>query len=307
MRLIRRGFSLAELVVVTTVAGMAAAMMIGTLVRQQRFYTSAASILDVRAQLRDATDILATDIRGAAVAMLGLPVMTDSAVEMYATIASSVVCASLSAQSIGLPPLTLASGNTLTSMIAQPDTGDLALLYGIPGAAPDSARWETLRISAFSSRSLSASCPQSTGFTSASDASSGVSGFVATLATPPATPMRSGAPVHFVRRSRYSLYRSSDGKWYLGYRRCASSGPSQCAAIQPVSGPYDPYTGSASGLSFKYYDTHRTLLAPGFASTTVARIEIVLRGRATGSLLSGDMRTAYRDSAVVTVSPRNRW
>lgn len=306
----RRGFTLAELIVVTAVAGTAAAFMIGTLVRQQRFYTSAAAILDVRAQLRDAADVLVTDLRGAAVATLGLPMMTDSAVEMYATIASSVVCATLSAQSLALPPLTLASGHTLTSMLAQPDTGDLALLYGMPAGAPDSGRWETLRVTSFAPRSLATSCPESSGFTAANDASTGVSGFVATLATAPVTPIRKGAPIHFVRRARYSLYRSSDARWYLGYRRCNSLGPSVCATIQPLSGPYDPYVGSspASGLSFRYYDAGGAQLTPGSASASIARIEIVVRGRAAGSSnLPGDMRTAYRDSEVVTVSPRNRW
>ena len=306
--MMKRGVTLAEMIVAVTLAGAMAAFMIGTLVRQQRFYSSAAGLLDLRAQLRDGADVLATDIRSAAVATFGFPVMTDTALEMYSTVASSVVCAVQSPQAITLPPIALASGNTLTSMLAQPDTGDLAAVFVTPAGVADSGQWETLRIASFSSRSLATSCPSSTGFTSSADASSGAAGYAVTLASAPTIPLRPGAPLQFVRRARYSLYRSSDGKWYLGYRRCAAVGPSSCATIQPVSGPYEPHAGdpSSSGLSFQYLDRFGAIVPPA-TSSNVARVEIVLRGKsARAPNLSGDARTAYRDSAVITVSPRNR-
>jgi hypothetical protein len=305
MRLSRKGFTLAELIVAGAIGAGAAALMTATLVRQQRFYTSAAVILDTRAQLRDAADVLSTDLRGAAVATFGLPVMTDSAVEMFATIATSVVCAVPSTQSIALPPVRLASGTTLTSMLVQPDTGDIALVFVASSSAPDSGRWEPLRLSAFSPRSVATTCPESTGFTTGADMTSGSPSFLATLATVPSSAMRAGLPVHFVRRGRYSLYRASDNNWYLGYRRCNVSG--SCSAIQPVSGPYTSYSATSSGLSFRYYDSAGAQLSPGSESTSVARIEIVVRGEtARAAALNGDLRKAYRDSVVVSVSPRNR-
>lgn len=307
MRLTRQAFTLVELVVATALAGLVGALITGTLVRQQRFHAAASEMLDVRAQLRDAADVLATDIRGAAVATFGLPVMTDSAIEMYATIATSVACAAPAGATIGLPPASLASGNTLTSLLAQPDTGDLAMLYGIPSGMPDSGRWETARVTAFTSRAVTTACPASTGFTTAADAAA--SGYVVTLATAPSIAVRRGAPIHFLRRARYSLYRSSDRMWYLGYRRCNIAGPPACAAIQPVSGPYSAYSGSsgASGLSFRYYDSMGAELPVGISSAAVARVDIVMRGQtARATALTGDARTAYRDSAVITVSPRNR-
>ncbi|MGK2961896.1 MAG: hypothetical protein ACSLFK_07075 [Gemmatimonadaceae bacterium] len=304
----RRGFTLAETVVVVVLGTAVAALMFATLVRQQRFYTSAAAILDVRGQLRDATEVVAGDLRGAAVGTFGLPVMTDSAVEMYASVASSVICSPLSAMSFSIPPVLLASGNTLTSVLVQPDTGDIALIYGIPGSESDSGGWEPAGIASFISRPASAYCPDSTGFTTPADASTGSPAFVATLAGTPSTPLRKGAPVHFLRRSRYSLYRSSDGKWYLGYRRCKVAGPPSCAAIQPVSGPYDAYSSSVpAGLAFRYYDVNGEALMQQSDSRRVARVEIVVRGSAAGvSRLHGDARAAYRDSAVITVGLRNR-
>ena len=299
----RPGFTLIELLVATAVAGLAAAAMTMTLTRQQRFYSSASAIIDSREQVRDGADVLVSDIRSAAVARFGLPVTTDSAIEMFTVIATSVACAAPVGATIGLPPMVLARGNTLTSMLFPPDTGDLAVLYAA-SPIPDSSGWETLRIASFTSRALATSCPPSTGFTSSADASAGSSGYLLTLAQAPSAGIRKGAPIAFVRRVRYSLYRSSS-EWYLGYRRCgASSGV--CSAIQPVSGPYRPYsTSSSSGLSFRYYNAAGAETT--YPSTSIARVDIVVRGEPSrAASLTGDSRSAYRDSIVVSVAPRNR-
>ncbi|MEO8578561.1 MAG: prepilin-type N-terminal cleavage/methylation domain-containing protein, partial [Gemmatimonadales bacterium] len=301
----RAGFTLAELIVATAIAGIAAAAMTMTLSRQQRFFASTSAILDVRGQIRDGADVLVSDIRSAAVARFGLPVMTDSAIEMFTTVATSVACSAPVGATIGLPPQILARGNTLTSILFLPDTGDIAMLYAA-STIRDSSRWESARILSFASRAIASSCPASTGFTSAGDASAGSSGYMVTLAQPPTAAIREGAPIMFLRRVRYSLYRSSDGEWYLGYRRC-NAATGVCAAIQPVSGPYRAYSASAglSGLSLRYYDELGTELTS--PSNAVARVDIAMRGQTSRpASLSGDSRTAYRDSIVVSVSPRNR-
>jgi len=306
MRLIRRGgFTLVELLVATAIAGLGAAVMTLTLTRQQRFYSSAGAILDVRGQVRDGADVLVSDIRSAAVARFGLPLMTDSAIEMFTVIASSIACSAPSGATVGMPPLVLARGNTLTSMLFQPDSGDVAVAYAA-STNPDSSRWESLGIASFASGSIASSCPPSTGFTSAGDAAAGAAGYNVTFAQQPVSVLRAGAPIVFVRRVRYSLYRSSDNRWYLGYRRCAAASGA-CGSIQPVSGPYKAYSPSAgsSGLSFRYFDSSGTELTS--SSPDVARVDIVLRGQTSrAASLTGDARTAYRDSLVVSVSPRNR-
>jgi len=306
MRVRTAGFTLVELIIGIALGGGVAALIGMTLVRQQRFHSAATEMLDVRSQLRDAADVLAADIRGAAVSPHGLPVMTDSAIEMLTTIATSVACTDPVGATVGLPPRTIASGTTLTSILLTPDSGDVAMVYGFPGGIPDSGRWETLAVSAFASRALATACPESSGFTTAADAGPG---FVVTFAAPPSAAVRKGAPIHFLRRARWSLYRSSDNRWYLGYRRCNAIGPPGCAAVQPVSGPYRRYSGSSevTGLSFRYYDATGGELAAGSASDAVARVDIVLRGETAKAVsLAGDARSTYRDSAIVSVSPRNR-
>jgi prepilin-type N-terminal cleavage/methylation domain-containing protein len=296
----KRGFTVAELLVATAVAGIATAMMTVTLVRQQRFFSAADEILGVRSQLRDAADILVSDIRSASVSNYGLPVMTDTAFEMYSVIAASVVCIAPTSTSLGLPSLNLASGATLTAMLAQPDTGDIASIYN-----SDSSTWDNYRIAAFAIRSLATTCPSSTGFTTLADAAPG---YQLTLAAVPGVPVKPGSIVHFVRRARYSFYRSSDNSWYLGYRRCSTSPPFACSAIQPVSGPYRPYRPSGGGgISFRYRDRYGAEIATVAQSRALARIDIVLRGETASAVaLTGDARTIWRDSTTVSVSPRNR-
>ena len=302
----RRAFTLVELLVSIALSGVAAAFMATTLARQQRFYSSAAEILDTRAQLRDAADVLATDLRSAAVE-LGVPSMRDSAIEMFSVIASSIVCTVATQQSLGMPPLTVVAGNSLTSILAVPDTGDLVLLYTMPSSGADAGRWELRRITSFTSRSVSSACPPATGFTRSADEASGHPSYHVTLATPTVDPVRPGSPLRFVRRSRYSIYRSSDSKWHLGYRRCSAMGPSACAAIQPVSGPYEPYSATASGLSFRFHDRSGVPLGAGATGSELARVDLVVRGRsARHASLGGDSRSAWSDSVVVSVATRNR-
>jgi len=275
-------------------------VMTMTIVRQQRFFSSASEILGVRAQLRDAADVLASDIRSASVREFGLPSMTDTSLELYSVIASSVVCLSPSATTLGLAPSNLVTGSTLTALLAQPDTGDIASIYNV-----DSAAWTNYRISGFGTRSLATSCPSSTGFTSISDTGPG---FLATLSSAPAPPVRSGSIVHFLRRARYSFYRSSDNEWYLGYRRCGVSPPNPCSSIQPVSGPYRPYRSSGGGgISFRYRDRFGVEITTAAQSRALARVDIILRGESPSLIsLTGDARKVWRDSVVVSVSPRNR-
>ena len=305
----RRAFTLPELLVAVAIAGVVGGAITTTLIRQQRFFSATAEVLDVRAQLRDAADVLASDIRGAAVASFGLPVMSDSAIELYTNIGSSVACSAPAGSVVGLAPSVLANGNTLTSLLVTPDTGDLAAIYSIPSNNIDSARWETRRIASFTNRPLASSCPSSTGFTTVADAVAGSTGYQVTLASSPGADVHKGAPVRFLRRGRYSIYKSSDGKWYLGYRRCSVGAASACSAIQPLSGPYRPYgpRGAESGLSFRYYDVNGAEVPAGSSGRSVARVDIVIRGESSRRVaLAGDAQRTFRDSVVVAVSPRNR-
>jgi prepilin-type N-terminal cleavage/methylation domain-containing protein len=302
LRRYRSGFSLAELVVALAIAGVVSIVIIGTLTRQQRFYRGAEQLRDVRESVRDAMEVLSTDIRGMSVGDT-IRLRADSALEFFASIGSSVVCQS-AGNEVGFPSQH-STGNSLTALQAMPDSGDLAVFYThLINGAPD---WEQHRISGFASRSLPSSCPQSSGLSTQSEIDAGRTGFLVTLADPLRGEIKAGAPVRFLRRARYSLYRAGDGDWYLGYRRCNALGPSSCGAIQPVSGSYRAYSGEprASGLLFEYFDATGRRLSASDSPLALARVDITARSEVAAQTTSSIGRKTVADSATLSVAIRN--
>ena len=116
-----------------------------------------------------------------------------------------------------------------------------------------------------------------------------------------------GSPVRFLRRARYSLYYASDGRWYLGYRRCNADGASACGAIQPVSGPYRAYSADphASGLLFEYFDATGHRLAPASSQLALARVDITARSESAHQIPFGIRSNKISDSAKVSLAIRN--
>jgi prepilin-type N-terminal cleavage/methylation domain-containing protein len=300
----RRGFTLIEFLVAAALAGVVTAAIATTFVRQQRFLSAAQERVEIQNRLREGASILSADLRGASVGELGVQLMTDTAVETFMPVAVSIVC-TVAGSAIGLPPQSLVRGNTLTSMTAQPDTGDIPLIYGSPYDYPDSGSWSQFSIAAVATRSASTTCPAASGFTTAADGGAGSTSLVVTLTTPVPATIRPGAPVHLLRRARYSLYRSSDNEWYLGYRRCNARGPSVCGSIQPVSGPYHSYSSSSSGLRLRYFNSGGSEIGESQGSS-LARIDLTMRS---APLRFGFPRIASRqivESLTVSTSPRNR-
>jgi len=295
------GFTLLELAVVLALLGLIGGVVGSLLVRQQRFYRASSELLRTREGVRDALEVLATDIRGAATADT-VRLLADSAIELFSALGTSVVCQLNSPTEAGLPASLPASSSRLTSFPTQPDTGDLALFFT---QSDTSEQWERHRIASFSSRALEAACPVSSGFSAAADG--GSSGYALTLQEPLTPAVHPGTPVRFIRRGRYSLYSASDGEWYLGYRRCNASG-SACAAIQPLSGPYRSYSGNRAltGILFQYFDAAGAPLGSGRSAVDLARVDITARAESHQQLLieGGVFRPA--DSGTVSVSLRNR-
>lgn len=299
----RRGLSLVELVVVVALTGLVGSIIAVTLNRQQRFYRNAAEVGFARESVRDAIDVLSTDIRQMSVADT-VRLRADSAIEFFSTIGSSVVC-KIDGNEIGLPSVRN-SGNSLGAALTQPDTGDLAAFYSDSGG--NGGKWERHRILGVDSRSVASSCPISSGFSTQSDVAAGTTSLVLVLASAVSSPVHPGGPVRFLRRGRYSLYHASDGDWYLGYRRCNAIGPSACGAIQPVSGPYRAYSANAqaSGLVFEYFDSKGQRLGATASPFALARVDITARGESGNRFSAGGVSGRISDSATVAVAIRNR-
>lgn len=294
----RSGVSLIELTVVLALVGVIGSTIGLVLMRQQRFYRGTSELISTRQSVRDAIEVLTTDIRGMSVADTPR-LLSDSAMEFFSTIGTSVVCQRLAESEIGL-----SSAVTLSSFATQPDTGDLAVFY-VDSGSP-SHGWQRIRIAALTSRAASTTCPTASAFSGGPGSSSAGSAFFVSLQAPLAGAVHSGSPVRFVRRNRYSLYRASDGEWYLGYRRCNAVGVSGCGTVQPLSGPYRPYSRDAnqSGLALEYFDRAGARITG--SPLSLSRVDITARAASRQNILLEGRRWTPGDSARVSVAIRNR-
>jgi hypothetical protein len=299
----RHGVSLAELVVVVALAGVVGGAVAVTINRQQLFYRGVSDLHYAREGVRDAMEVMSTDIRAMSVSDT-VRLRADSAIEFLAGIGSSVVCQSAGNQ-IGLPARH-SEGSSLSAFLVEPDTGDIAAFY--TRSAEGREEWERHRIAGFSSRSLATSCPPSSGLSAQADLDAAMTGFVVTLADPLPGGIKAGVPVRFLRRARYSLYRASDGHWYLGYRRCNAAGASTCGPVQPLSGPYGAYSADpqVTGLSFEYFDAQGHPLGPSDSPLMLARVDITARSERSHPAAKSGQADRVPEAATISVAVRNR-
>jgi hypothetical protein len=281
------------------VATIVVLLAVSHITRHQRAVESLAAIADLRGRLRDASDLLTADLRGSSPVGDSILVALDTAIEFYSTIGTSTLCAGAGSR-LTVPSDSLASGRLLSAWVALPESGDDALV--LADAAPSgSQRWERAKVVAFSRIATRVGCPVSSGLLSPADVAGTRDAYEATLASAVPATVHRGSPVRFARRVRYSVYRGGDGKWYLGYRRCATA----CAAIQPVSGPYESRTGPPVG--FRYFVASGARLTGSGPTNNVVRIEIVSRASYLRPLaIPGIVGARTGDSAVVAVALRNR-
>jgi hypothetical protein len=297
----RRGVTTIELVVVLAVAGVLSAA-IGTLLRrQQRFYTRAASIVEHRASLRDATAILPAELRALSPAGGDVLAFSDSSLEIRATIGAGIVCSvGADGSSIDIAPATPALAGTLAAFSTTPQSGDVALVYDprLPDD-PDDDRWAARSVSSVAA--IADACATSPLITADRAALPRLRLRLVAGSSIPAT--ANGAFAHVLRRVRYRLYRSSTADWYLGYSEWDGTA---YTVVQPVSGPFAAYSrqSATTGLSFRYFDVDGgEVLSIGDVSR-ITRVEVAARAARAGGL-STDAEP-LRDAQDITVRLRNR-
>lgn len=296
----RGGVMLLELMLALVSGAIVIAATVGVVVRAERFHASAEERMRMRSQLRAGSEIVAASSRYGVMQGAPIGLATDTAVELSTIIGAATTCAPAAAGHVALVPDSLVSGVALTSMVATPDSADEVLVWHVATPIHPVAGWDRARITAVAVRAAGAVCPIGS-LVSAADVA-GRAQAVELMVTP-ATDAGVGAPVRVVRRARLSAYRASDGRWYLGYRRCPGGA---CGAIQPVSGPYAG-TGAAP-MTLRYFDLAGAIATPVAAARLggITRIDVVLRVRSSGVIdLPGVGRGIARDSVVVSIAPRN--
>jgi prepilin-type N-terminal cleavage/methylation domain-containing protein len=312
----RAGFTLVEIIVTLILLGVVMGALLSVLVRQQRFYRSTSDVIDARTQVRQAGDLLPTDLRtiSSSDVLNGTDIYaaTDKAIEFRAITGSSIVCAITSGTKITLPPLNLASGTQLTTWITKPLAGDSVMVYddGTSVGNTDD-RWRVYGINAVNELAVGSSgaCTQASGFVTAADDAAGRVSWQLNLPAL-ATTIDPGAPVRIFHTRRYELYQPSTGSgWYLGSCEYATN---PCTPLTPVSGPYAAYSATAgsSGLSFTYFDSLGATFVPSATLADRSRIwRIRLRARAdtrSGVTSTGTSISVLRDSVSLDITLRNR-
>ena len=294
----RSAVTLAEVLVVLAVLGIAAAAVSRVGVGQGERYRDFAGAVRARSVLREGTSLFATELRGVAPPSGDLYAgeMRDASIAFRSAIATFALCepamAGTSSIEVIVPDFATDTGSS-TGPSETPSVGDSLWLYDSGATVRGSDdRWEpALIVSAVRGRRA---CPNT---------ASGLRDvYRLGLANATHATTESHAPVRVFRRVRYALYQSSDALWYLGYADCrpiVRNPP--CSSLQPVSGPYQSYSsangGARSGLRITY------LGLDGRATSdplTVVAIGIVLRAQ------SG-ARSAGRRDAVdsLTIALRN--
>ena len=309
----RVGFTLVEFMIVIVILGAVTATLVGMLNKQQRFYHGARELLATRSHLREAGQVLLTDLRPITPASNDVYTWSDNGIAFRAFTGSSIACRIVTASNqIILPPTSLRRNNTLSSWITTPESGDSVLIYDEgPNIEASDDFWRPYQINAVAGVTAAAGCNTGTSnYLEVLDAAS--TSYLVTLSAAIPTSILRGAPVRIFRRAEYSLYQNtSDGKWYLGYRDCLPTRATPCNALGPVSGPYRPYapsTPGVSGLTFTYYDSLGATLAPATGNRlNIARMEITARTLTDGMVsMAGGNGIQIADSLNFTVGMRNR-
>jgi hypothetical protein len=274
----RNGASLIEIVIAMVVAGIVLSLVSSISVRQQRLVSEVTDGVAVAAQLREISTVLPGDLHGVASAAGDIREATDTAIELRATIASAVVC-DTAANAFILAPAGFGV-TAYASFTTTIEPGDTAWVF-TPGDSVD--EWKPFAIAGTASantagRQCAALGPR------LSDSARALPRLSITV-TPSPVPVAAmiGSPMRVTRALRYSLYRASDGRWYVGARDWNAT-LLRFNTVQPVSGPF--LSAAASGMALSYFDSSDTRLpTPVVDRRTIAAIRASFRAQSKGAAI----------------------
>jgi prepilin-type N-terminal cleavage/methylation domain-containing protein len=307
--LIRRGFTIIELLVVMILLTLVGGAIVTVLLRQQRFYNSTQTLLETRQSLRQAVAMLPGDLRAISSVGGDIYAMTDSSIEFRSTFGTAILCATPSTTQLNIVPLNLGTSASMSTWFTAPVVNDSIAVYD-PGANPLSSTddfWRMYGITAITPLAGSTvNCNNTTGLIQATDAVSANTVYQYTISPARTATIGVGAPMRFFKKVHYSLWRNAtDGLWYLEWYDCRAGRTPICALPQPVAGPFNAYSaGSTSGLAFSYFDSTGAVTANRLL---VSRISIVVRGQSSSLVnFAGAGAKVFADSIRMEVGLRNR-
>jgi hypothetical protein len=289
--LIRRGHTLLELLVALGMGALVIGLGATIGFRHQRFHRDVVIAVERADQIDELVALMPISLRGIAPGEGDIPAggARDTSLEFRATIASAVVCDSVGSTAL-LSPLDATS--RLSSVLMRPEPGDTAWFLDVNSA------FET-----WAPRPIAATFDSSAVCRVGSSTPYGVSprpSIALRLLTPPPP---SSPVVHVTRPWRYSVYRASDGRWYLGAKEW-NPALGRFNTIQPVAGPL--VSPSAGGLRFQYLDSLGGTLP--VVPPDVRAIAAIEAGFRVDSTIPGAYAhaTSVRGRATVVIALRNR-
>jgi type II secretory pathway pseudopilin PulG len=290
--------TLVELMAAVAVAGVILAVVAAVALRQQRVFLALAADAALAGQLRDAATVLPIDLRGAAVGSGDLREATDTSIEVRETLGSAVVCDTAGQAVVLAPPV--AGAATFAGVISAVETGDAAWVFSPEDSVAEWHAHQILGVVSTRAGQCLAGGPQLTGAALAAQR------IALTLDSVPQPSMLIGRPIRVTRPIRFSLYRATDGDWYLGARDW-NNASGRFNTIQPLAGPFQP---PAAGPLFRWFDTSGVLLPTPVVrrdQIALARIELRGRTRAPDRALGASRSNGPRaDSTSISIAVRNR-
>lgn len=300
----RRGASLVELLAALVLFGIVGTATLRSLDRQARFHSGILAILESRSQHAAAHEAVAVELRGASTAAGDIGRLSDSSIVFRLPVGTGVACA-ITGGAIDLAPDSVAGGQLYARFRTAPQAGDTAWLFdeGVTDTASDDA-WVGMPLTAVARSS--GRCPGSPLVDSILDAAA-VSWRLSFAGPAPPATVVPGAPVRLTRIARFALYRGGTGEHWLGFTEWSPT-TGAWNVIQPVSGPYLPFSSAApssSGLALSGLDSSGApAMLPGAAVPTA--ISMATRTRTTQSVrMDGVARGRYADSLRSLIGVRN--
>lgn len=297
--MMRRGFTLAELLVSLALLAAVLAIAAASITTQWRADAALDARRSAHTQLVAGANAVASALRAAAGDALAadsgdVTVVSDTLLELRAPIGASIVCAIVDANTIDLPPASL-DPPTLTWWTSMPASGDVLLVdstSSAPSGTPDG--WATRTIASVTQPTRACG---GTPYDRASE--SALPKLRIRTVEPLPIGIAAGTLVRLARRTRWVHYRASDARWYLGQREWNSGA---WTTTQPVAGPLRA-PGSRGGLAMRAWDTTgRAVTGAALTSARVATVTLVLRADVPSLVARG--RGAI-DSVAVRSAPRN--
>lgn len=289
-----RGYTVLEMLVALTLSAIVITLVASVGLRQQRFHRDVVAATERLEQLDQATALVPVALRSIAPGEGDIPPggARDTSLEFRATIATAVVCDS------GRGSLVLAPVGTgpprLSSILERPVAGDTAWWLAKVGAGE---AWTPQSIAGVIDSTTSCLI----GGVAPWPSRASLQSLVLRVALP--VPPAKGMPVRITRSWKYSIYRASDGKWYLGARDW-NPGTLRFNIIQPVSGPF--ISAAARGVAFRYYDSAGVAISSG--SSTTRDIAVIQVAFSVDSALPGQFTHAIgvRGTTITSIALRNR-